>query len=305
MMRQVIDAFVHALGNALLPRVIVMSLLPLLVMTLAALGLGWFFWNGAVAAMSAGLHSWAVIDWLDGRLGLDWPGGLVALLAPLLVVVLATPVIVLAALVLVSMMMTPALTRLVAERRFPGLERRRGASLLGSIAWGAGALLVAIVALVLTLPMWLIPPFVLVLPPLIWGWLTYRVMSFDALAEFASADERRAILRQHRWPLLVIGIVSGYMGAAPSVVWASGVVFAALFVVLVPVAIWIYTMVFAFSSLWFAHYCLNALAALRAAEVPPAPAPFAPIPPTSPPALPPAAATSVSDARWRELPREP
>jgi hypothetical protein len=39
--------------------------------------------------------------------------------------------------------------------------------------------------------------------------------------------------------------------------------FAAAFVILVPLAIWIYTLVFAFSSLWFAHYALAALQALR------------------------------------------
>ncbi len=293
MLKPVIDAFVRALGHALLPRVIVMSLLPLLVMTLAALGLGWLYWDAAVGVMRAALQSWTPIDWADGRLGIDRPGGLAALLAPLLVLVLATPVIVLVSLVVVSLLMTPALTRLVAERRFPALARARGASLLGSVAWSAGALLVAIVALVLTLPLWLIPPFVLVLPPLIWGWLTYRVMSFDALADHASAAERKEIFRQHRWPLLVIGIVSGYLGAAPAVVWASGVVFAALFVVLVPLAIWIYTMVFAFSSLWFAHYCLQALASLRATAGPPA---------AVVPALPPAADNAVTDAPWKELP---
>jgi hypothetical protein len=35
-------------------------------------------------------------------------------------------------------------------------------------------------------------------------------------------------------------------------------------VILVPVAIWIYTLVFAFSSLWFAHFSLYALQSLRA-----------------------------------------
>jgi hypothetical protein len=34
------------------------------------------------------------------------------------------------------------------------------------------------------------------------------------------------------------------------------------------VAIWIYTLVFAFSALWFAHYCLAAVAQLRAAPAP-------------------------------------
>ena len=38
----------------------------------------------------------------------------------------------------------------------------------------------------------------------------------------------------------------------------------ALAPVLVPMAIWIYTLVFAFASLWFAHYLLAVLERLRA-----------------------------------------
>jgi hypothetical protein len=33
---------------------------------------------------------------------------------------------------------------------------------------------------------------------------------------------------------------------------------------LLPLAVWIYTVLFMFSSLWFSHYLLAALAALRA-----------------------------------------
>jgi membrane protein implicated in regulation of membrane protease activity len=53
------------------------------------------------------------------------------------------------------------------------------------------------------------------------------------------------------------------LGAAPGLVWASGIVFAAAFVVLIPLAVWIYTVVFAFSSLWFTHFSLAALQQLR------------------------------------------
>ena len=126
--------------------------------------------------------------------------------------------------------------------------------------------MVAALALVLSIPLWLIPPLVLVLPPLIWGWLTYRVMAYDALADHASEFERRALFKAHRWPLLAIGVLSGYLGAAPSLIWASGAVFLALAPVLVPLAIWIYTLVFAFSSLWFTHYALAALEEFRQQE---------------------------------------
>jgi hypothetical protein len=70
-------------------------------------------------------------------------------------------------------------------------------------------------------------------------------------------------MRRHRFQLLAMGVVTGMMGAAPSLVWASGALFVAAFVVLIPIAVWIYTLVFVFSALWFGHFLLNALAQLR------------------------------------------
>ena len=138
------------------------------------------------------------------------------------------------------------------------------------------------------MPLWLVPPLVLILPPLIWGWLTYRVMAFDALAEHASKPERQEIFKRHQLSLLSIGVLSGFLGAAPGIVWASGVVFAAAFLVLVPIAIWIYTLVFAFSSLWFTHFCLAALQQLREqrGERPPGDTPATAAPATPAPSLP-------------------
>jgi hypothetical protein len=65
-----------------------------------------------------------------------------------------------------------------------------------------------------------------------------------------------------------MGVLSGYLGAAPSLLWASGALFIAMAPLLVPVAIWIYTLVFAFASLWFAHYALACLQQLRATRRP-------------------------------------
>jgi hypothetical protein len=84
-------------------------------------------------------------------------------------------------------------------------------------------------------------------------------------------------MQQHRFELLAIGLLTGYLGALPSALWASGAMFIAMAPVLVPVAVWIYTLVFAFSSLWFAHYSLAMLEKLRKAPPlhpqPPAPSP--------------------------------
>ena len=283
-----LDSFWRAVAYCIHPRVIALSFLPLLLMVAFALGLGYFFWEPALDWVRASLDSWAILTslwaWLDGM----GAGGLKVVLVPLIVIFAVTPVIVVLSLLIVAVLMTPALISLVAERRFPQLERKKGGSMLFSVVWSLGSTLLALVAMVVSIPLWLVPPLILVLPPLIWGWLTYRVMTFDALADHASAAERREIFRRHRGWLLGIGILTGYLGMAPSIVWASAALFAAAFVVLVPVAIWIYTLVFAFSSLWFGHYCLSALQKLReeSAAVPPESGP-----PPVPPALPEVAPT--------------
>ncbi|MDM0012847.1 EI24 domain-containing protein [Variovorax sp. J22P168] len=263
-MRLLLDSFWRSVAYCLHPRVIVLSLLPLGLMVLLATVLGYFYWDAAVAWTRTSLDAWPLLASFWGWIGRFFPGDVTSALAPLVVVFAATPLIVVVSLLVVAGVMAPALTRLVAERRFPMLEHKKGASFFGSMARSIGLTVLALLALVVSMPLWLIPPLVLILPPLIWGWLTYRVMSFDALADHASAEERSAVLRAHRLPLLGIGVLCGYLGAAPSIVWASGLLFAAAFFVLAPLAIWIYTLVFAFSALWFAHYCLDALARLRA-----------------------------------------
>lgn len=259
-----LDSFWRALAYCVRPRVIALSFLPLVLMVGLAMGLGYFYWEGALDWVRQTLEASSVVNsiwsWLEGV----GAGSLKMVLAPLIVIFAITPVIVVLSLLVVAVMMTPALTLLVAERRFPQLERKRGGSITSSVFWSLGSTLLALIAMVVSIPLWLIPPLILVLPPLIWGWLTYRVMAYDAMAEHASPQERAEIFRRHRGWLLGIGVFCGYLGAAPTLIWASGALLAAMFVILVPLAIWIYTLVFAFSSLWFGHYCLAALQALRA-----------------------------------------
>lgn len=262
-MSKLLDSFWRAAAYCLHPRVIALSVLPLILMAGISLGLGYLFWEGAIAAVRSNLESYelvnSMVSWLEG-IGLS---SLRVVLAPALLLVLAIPVIVIVSLLFVAVFMTPAMVALVAERRFPLLERKQGGSFLASLFWSLGSTLLAAIALVVSIPLWLIPPLVLVLPPLIWGWLTYRVLSYDALANHASFEERRQIFKENRLSLLGIGILCGYLGAAPTLIWASGAMFVAMAPILVPIAIWIYTLVFAFSSLWFSHFALAALEQLR------------------------------------------
>ncbi|MDE2418739.1 MAG: EI24 domain-containing protein [Burkholderiales bacterium] len=259
-----LDSFWRAVAYCLRPGIILLSILPLLFMMGLTVGLGYLFWEPAMDQVmrlmesSEFLHSaW---QWLESM----GAGKLKSVIAPLIVIFAVTPVIVIVSMLVVALAMSPVMVRLVVSRRFAHMQAQHGASFLRSVLWSLGSTALALVAMVVSMPLWLVPPLVLVLPPLIWGWLTYRVMAFDALASHATDEERQTIFREHRVWLIGMGVFAGYLGAAPSLVWASGVVFAAAFVILLPMAIWIYTLVFAFSSLWFAHYCLGALHALRA-----------------------------------------
>ena len=261
-----LDSFWRALAYCMHPRVIALSLLPLL-LTVALYAAGvYFFWENAIQGLQAWLSEWSLMDGLSRWLQSMGFNHLRNVVGPLLMLLLSLPIVILLALLSVSWLMTPAMVLLVSERRFPQLERRRGGSFWRSVSLGLGSSLMALIALAVSIPLWLIPPLFLILPPLIWGWLTYRVMVYDVLAEHASHDERTALIRRHRGCLLAIGVITGYLGAAPGLVFAVGAMAVVFAPVLVPLAIWIYTLVFAFSALWFAHFCLGALADSRLKE---------------------------------------
>jgi hypothetical protein len=279
-MKLVIDAFWRAVAYCLHPRVIALSMLPLLLMVVLALGLGYLFWESSVAWVRSGMESVSVLQTLLAWLDSNGLGGLRAVLAPLTVVFVVTPLIVVGSLLAVAALMTPAMVKLVADRRFALLERKSGGSITAGAFTALGATLLALVALVVSMPLWLIPPLVLILPPLIWGWLTCKVLTYDVLADHASREERQTLTKRHYKALLGMGVLCGYLGAAPSLVWASGAVFIALAPVLVPIAIWIYTLVFAFAALWFAHFALQALQELRL-ERSAAASPISPVPPNA------------------------
>jgi hypothetical protein len=263
-MNLLLDSFWRALAYCLRPGVIALSFVPLLLMATVSAALVYFGWEPAVQAVQRWLDDMALLESFNRWLDMVGVGHLRSVAAPLLVLMLALPAILILSLLSVAWLMTPTMVSVVAQRRFPELERRRGSSFWRGMLLSLIASLQAAMALLLTLPLWLIPPLVLVLPPLIWGWLTYRVMTHDVLSEHASAQEYVELIERHRAWLLMIGVLTGLLGAAPGMVWAVGAMAIVMAPVLAPLAIWLYTLVFVFSALWFAHYCLHALNTLRA-----------------------------------------
>jgi len=263
-MNDLLRSFVRALASALHPRMLWLTLMPFVVSALLWGVLLWFSWQTLIDAARGALDGFVLTAALYRAFDAIGMSQLHAVVAPFVVVSLAIPLIVLTVLLLIATISMPVVIKHLSNRQFAALEAKRGGTFLGSVVNSLGAALVGVVLLVVTIPLWLIPPFFALLPPVIWGWLTYRVMTYDALAQHASRDERRALVRQHRWPLIGIGVATGLLGTVPTFVWVSSVWMMVLFPFVAAAMIWVYAFILVFSALWFGHYCLRALDDLRA-----------------------------------------
>lgn len=271
MMRNVVVAF----GNAAWSQLHIRLLLTVLPFVLSLALWGVILWIG-LQPMIDWLHAWFAANGgftmagdVLGWLGL---GAIKTVVVPLIAMWVLLPLMILTALVFVGTMAMPVIVRHVSKRRHPALQMRRGGNLLGTLWVSAYSFLIFAVLWIATLPLSAIPPLTFIVQPALWGWLTYKVMAYDALAEHADRDEYRHIMRRHRWPLLLIGAITGAMGAAPTLLWLGGALSVIFFPVLAAGAIWLYVLVFVFTGLWFTHYCLDALAEYRREQaVPPAP----------------------------------
>ncbi|WP_307726660.1 EI24 domain-containing protein [uncultured Massilia sp.] len=275
MMRPVAIAYGRALRSQFSSRMLLLSIVPLL-LSLALWG----------SLLYAGFQP--LLDWLQGlffehdlyrtsggilaTLGL---GFLKTLVVPLVAMLALLPLMIVTSLLFIGVGAMPAIARHVSRVQFPQLERREGGSFLGSLGVNLSGILVFALLWIVTLPLYALAPLALVVQAAIWGWLTARVMSYDALSIHASLEERRAIVRSRRRELLLIGTVSGLLGALPGVVWIGGALLSVvLFPVLAVLSIWLYLLIFIFTGLWFQYFCLQALADLRAgADVDAVPAP--------------------------------
>lgn len=266
MIRPILNAFGKALLSQMHVRMLMLTVVP-------------FILSVAVWGFVLWLYLQRMIDWLqewfvqnDGFsvagsvLAIIGMGALKAVVVPLLAMWVLLPLMILTALLFVGTMAMPVIVRHVGRRSYGELELRRGGTFAGSLWTSLSSFVVFLVLWLVTLPLSLFPPLTFVVQPLLWGWLTYRVMAYDALADHADAGERRVILKKHRWQLLAIGIVTGAMGAAPTLLWLGGALSVIFFPVLAAGAIWLYVLVFVFTGLWFQHYCLEALRRWRALQ---------------------------------------
>jgi len=267
MVRPIAIAYGRALRSQFSGRMLLLSVVPLL-LSLA-------LWGSLLYAGMQPLYDWlqdtfreyglfATSGSILATLGL---GFLKTMVVPLVAMLVLLPLMIITSLLFIGVGAMPAIARHVSRVQFPHLERKEGGSFLGSLAVNLSGIVVFALLWIVTLPLYALAPVALMVQAVLWGWLTARVMSYDALSIHASLEERRIIVATRRRQLLLIGTISGLLGALPGVAWIGGALFSVvLFPVLAVLSIWLYLIIFIFTGLWFQYYCLQALADLRAGQ---------------------------------------
>lgn len=262
---------IRSLGLALVgtmhPKMLWLSFRPFLIVSIFWGVVIWLIWSPALEMLRTFLTASIFTSWIQS--GLEYVGfdEARAWIAPLFLVILLIPIIAISLLVFIAFSTVPAVVdSVVKQKAYEGIMRIKGGSFIGSFFYTLWSALICLALVMLTLPVWWIPPLFAILPPLLWGWLTMRLMAYDVLLDHATPDERNQLLEEHRWTLLGMGVVAGMIGAVPTFFWATSVLALVLFPFVSFVALWIYSLIFIFSALWFSHFLLHALKQLRQKE---------------------------------------
>jgi hypothetical protein len=213
-MDRVIAALLKALGSMLHPKMLWLMVWPVVVALLVWATLAALYWSEAAKWIDVQLHQWPVYEWVVSI----WPLTLVAAwFGWLVLLLLFVPVVLITAVLIISVVSMPAMVAYVAEREYPGLARRNGGTLAGSL-WNAVVALVLFALLfAVSLPLWLVPLLWPVLPVVLFGYFNQRVFRYDALAEHATAAEIADLIRRNRSELFLLGVALALVGHVPLV----------------------------------------------------------------------------------------
>lgn len=222
----ILGSLLFALANILHPRMLWLMVWPVLVSLLIWSVAGFFLLGAVIARLAAHLDE--ILRSTFSFLSLEWADW--ALIAAKVIVYLAfIPLVYMTALVILSIFGMPVMVDHVAKA-YPQLERRRGGGTMGS-AWNAVVAILGIAVLALvTVPLWLFPPLWALIPLIIMAWANQRLLRYDALAEHAAGEEMKAIFRERRGSLYLLGLLMSLSAYIPLVGFFVPAVFALAFI---------------------------------------------------------------------------
>lgn len=210
-MNDVLHALGRAFSSVLHPRMLALTIWPMLVALALWLGLAWLYWDSWSQSMSAFVAGSDISGWLQQH-GFS---GIVHYSVLLLLWLLLAPMILITAVLIAAVLEMPLIVSFVAARYYPALEKRRGGTVLGSIGNALIAVLVFAGLWIVTLPLWLTGVLVPVLPLVLAAYLNQRLFRYDALSEHASTEEYRTILEAGWGRMYMLGFMLALLYYVP------------------------------------------------------------------------------------------
>jgi hypothetical protein len=170
-------------------------------------------WSPLVAGIMSWIEAWSFArDWLNSS---EVAAAVVLILVKFALAIAVLPLIYVTAALLVAVIALPMMLERVALRDYADLERREGGSNAGS-AWNsvvAGVLFV--LALLVSLPLWLIPGVGLVVSVVLTAWLNQRAFGYDALMLHADREELARLRQSLRQPMFLLGGACALLAFVP------------------------------------------------------------------------------------------
>ena len=210
-MPNLLRALSRAFGSLLHPKMLTLTIWPMLVALVLWLGLAWLHWGTWSQWLGELIAGSVVRDWLPQRGFVE----LVHYSSLVLLFALLAPMILITAVLIAAVIEMPLIVNFVAARAYPALERRHGGTVLGSVANAASTVLVFAGLWIVTLPLWLTGVLAPVLPLVLSAYLNQRLFRFDALSDHASAEEYRAILEASWGRMYVLGLLLALLYFVP------------------------------------------------------------------------------------------
>lgn len=248
-MNQILVALAAAARSFFSGRMMGLVLWPLLGATAFWCVVAWLGWGHWEAMFQSFFTHLSTYHWI-GVHTLNWLSGA---LASIMLTLGSVILILVTALLITSIMAMPTMVDEIARRNYPALERKHGGTNTGSVVNAVWVVLVYLPLLLLSVPLWFLIPFGgVAIPLLLNGWLNARLFRYDALAEHASREEYRQLIRHDGRGLLLMGIALAAIQLIPSVT-----------VLLIPLVILFMPV---YTGLAFVHYALARLQALRVSQ---------------------------------------
>ena len=238
------QAFLRALRSQLHPRMIFALFMPVIVTLVLGSILIWLAWTPLTDWLSESLTESAVPGMMDPVVGTAGFLAIKAWMIPIIAVIILLPFEGIVGLAVAAVWIMPLVLAHLSRNNYPDVQPRGRHAFVISVWNAVWVSVVFMTGWLITLPLWLIPPLGMILSVFWWTFAFSRMMRIDAIADHASSEERKSLLRDRNIGFWSIGLICALLNLLPPA--------------------WVFLPVF--SGLVFAHFGLEALRQKRDAS---------------------------------------